>query len=32
MALKAGGENNTSNQFEGTSKNNKVEEKLSSVA
>jgi isocitrate lyase len=32
MALKAGGENNTSSQFEETSKNTKVEEKLSSVA
>jgi isocitrate lyase len=32
MALKAGGENNTSNQFEVTSKNTKVGEKLSSVA
>ena len=31
-ALKAGGEKNTSNQFEGISKNNKVEEKLSVVA
>jgi len=30
-ALKAGGENNTSNQFEVIIKNNKVEEKLSSV-
>jgi isocitrate lyase len=31
-ALKAGGENNTSNQFEGISTHNDVKEKLSIVA